>query len=126
MKRDMELIRAILRHVQARNSISPEEVEIDGHEDWIVSRHVEMLADAGFLQTAGTLRTEELLIIPVIDLTWEGHDFVAALENEGIWAKIKQAFPPSELAGMPLALVKGMGLKLLEAYAMQKIGLTSG
>ncbi len=125
MKRDMELVRTILRNVQDRDSVEAEEVKIDGYPEWVVNRHAEMLADAGLLQAAGSLPTEDGLIITIRDLTWEGHDFLAALADEGVWTKIKQTFTPTQLASMPLAIIKTVGMELLKAYALRQIGLGS-
>jgi len=54
VKRDMELVRQILLTVQAKTSLEPELIKIDGHDDAIVGRHVEMLFDNGFLEEAET------------------------------------------------------------------------
>src|ERR1035437_8601270 len=50
VKRDMELVRRILLAVQAKSSLEPELIIIDGLDDAVVGRHVEMLFDAGFLE----------------------------------------------------------------------------
>ena len=60
--------------------------------------------------------------ISIKDLTWQGHDF-AALLNDGVWSRIKQKFSAEELAVMPLSIVKTLGLGLLEALAKQTMGL---
>jgi hypothetical protein len=54
---------------------------------------------------------------------WRGCDFAAAIENDGVWSKIKQALPAKELATMPLSVLKSAGVALLEQYAKAKLGL---
>ncbi|ESY64348.1 hypothetical protein X743_31260 [Mesorhizobium sp. LNHC252B00] len=58
------------------------------------------------------------------DLSWEGRDFLAALQNKGVWNQIKQSFSAAELAGLPLSVVKDLGL--LKECAKSKVGLITG
>ncbi|MER8753034.1 DUF2513 domain-containing protein [Mesorhizobium sp. M1050] len=60
------------------------------------------------------------------DLSWEGRDFLAALQNKGVWNQIKQSFSAAELAGLPLSVVKDLGLGLLKECAKSKVGLITG
>lgn len=123
MRRDMELIRAILRDVQQRQDADYAAVRIAGYEGWIVGRHVELLRDAGYLEASETLDDEDGPLIMVRDLTWGGHDFAAALNNDTVWAKMKQQFSAADLATLPLTILKTAGIKLLEAWALKRIGL---
>jgi hypothetical protein len=59
----------------------------------------------------------------VSDLSWSGHDLVAVLENEGVWNKIKQSFSPTQLAGLPLAVLRDIGIALLTEWAKKQVGL---
>jgi hypothetical protein len=125
MTRDMELIRKIIRTIQARKDASPQMgVEVKGYDPAIVMRHVEMLFNARFIDGAqrGTAGGKPLIVVR--DLSWEGHDFAAAIENEGVWATIKQKLSPTELATMPLVIIKDVGVALLKTYAMRKLGLS--
>lgn len=126
MKRDMPLVRKILLHIEDRNNVRAERVEIDGYDDELVQRHVELLLDAGFIQglKSHTI-SQSLPVMRVTDLTWEGHDFLAAMRNEGVWARIKSSFDAAELAGMPLEVIREIGVGLLKEYAKSKIGLSS-
>ena len=86
-----------------------------------------MLYRAGFLEAPGPISTYDntgVIKVFVRDLSWEGHDFVNALKNEGIWNKIKQTYSPEELASLPLEVLKSVGIGLLTVWAKQKIGLT--
>ncbi len=69
-------------------------------------------------------RIEPARWIVVRDLSWQGHDFAAAIQNESVWATIKQKLSPNELATMPLTIIKDVGVALLKAYAMRKLGLS--
>ena len=124
VQRDMEVVRAIFASVQARGDLRSRSVELEGHEEWIVQRHLELLLDSGFL--AGT-KSEPLSqpypTVLVRDLTWQGHDFAATLSNETVWGKMKQSLSAVELATLPLTVLKDVGTKLLVAYTTHKLGL---
>lgn len=126
MKRDMELVRRILLEVQSRTDVEPRKVEIEGIEQITLARHVEMLVEAEFLQ--GTIAkpsgSRNYPVVWVTDLSWAGHDFLGALENESVWSSIKQSFGAAELATMPLSVLKDVGVALLKEYAMGKVGLS--
>lgn len=124
VKRDMELVREILLIVQARTDIASRPVEVDGKDKDTVERHVEMMVEGGLLkghvQPGGRSYGGQLT---VSDMTWEGHDFLSALENETVWGKMKASFKPSELVGLPFSVLKDVGVSLLKKYAMSKVGL---
>lgn len=122
--RDMELIRLILRRVQAKNDLKPEVITIDGYADPLVRRHMEMLIDAGMLDGAVSRPlSDPTPIIMVRDLTWAGHDLAGALLNETVWVRIKGAVAPTELATMPLAIIKNVGVAVAEKWLLGKLGL---
>jgi hypothetical protein len=120
----MELIRKILLEIQGRKDVSMTMMTILGYEDIVVARHLELLMDAGLIDGVKSAPiSAPHSIILVKDMTWAGHDFAAAIENDGVWSKIKQAFPAKELATMPLSVLKSAGVALLEQYAKAKLGL---
>lgn len=124
MTRDMELIRKILIQIQNRKDSKPEMgITVGGYDRSIVDRHVEMLFNGGFIEGAEAGTAAGLPLITIRDLSWAGHDFIASLENENVWAKIKQKLTPTELATVPLAIIKELGTALLKSYLMSKLGL---
>jgi hypothetical protein len=56
-------------------------------------------------------------------MSWAGHDFVAVLENDTVWSKIKASYSAAQLAALPLEVIKTVGVGLLETWAKQKAGL---
>jgi Hypothetical protein (DUF2513) len=95
-----------------------------GYEDIVVARHLELLMHAGLIEGGENAPINAPHhIFMVKDMTWEGHDFLAAIQNDGVWGKIKQAFPAKELATMPLSVLKTVGIGLLEQYVKAKLGL---
>lgn len=124
VKRDMDLVRRILLDVQAKTSLEPELIKIDGRDDAVVGRHIEMLFDAGYLEgiehSTMASRYRDVL---VKDLSWEGHEFVGAIFKEELWEKLKSAIGPGELASLSLKAIKDASIAAATAYLKGKLGL---
>jgi hypothetical protein len=57
------------------------------------------------------------------DLSWDGHEFIAALETKGVWSSLKSKFDPEELATLPFSSVKDVAIKLATELALTHAGL---
>ena len=126
MKRDMELIRKIIAESESDDDTKTRMLSIDGYDDNVVARHVESLIKAGYVVGNvhhGSMGTE--LAAFVSDLTAEGQDFAAALQNEGIWSRLNESLSPIELATVPLTMIKEICMGLLKTHLMQKTGLSA-
>jgi Hypothetical protein (DUF2513) len=124
MTRDMELIRKILLEIKGRENVRMSTMTIPGYEDWVLARHLELLLEAGLIDGLKSAPlSEPYPTIMVKDLTWEGHDFLAAVENDGVWSRIKETFSAKELAAMPLSILKGASLAVLQHVVMAKLGM---
>ena len=94
MKRDMDLVRAILMEVEnvpdedARRGVT----SIDGYDSATFARHVQLMQEAGLVEAA-VVRADGVGAIKVrVDrLTWKGHDFLDAIRNDTVWSKTKSA-----------------------------------
>jgi DNA-binding transcriptional ArsR family regulator len=103
MKRDMDLARAILFDVEKRGAISGV-LEISVAEDYQpeeIEYHIMLLAEAGLIK-AREPQSQAMHWRP-IRLTWEGHEFLDAARDPGIWAHAQGA----------AATVGGVGFQLL-------------
>lgn len=124
--RDMELIRKIVLAIQAKRDARPEGIEIPDYDGAAVARHLEMMLEAGLIEGQAVDGMDmPFPFVAVKDLSWSGHDFASALANENVWGSIKKAFSPSDIAAMPLGLLKDLGLSLLSQWAKSKLGLPS-
>jgi len=93
MKRDMDLVRKILKKIRDHedpyglNGIP----EIEGYSNSEISYHVDILSDAGLLtsEPLGELGVDYNDFFH-INLTWYGQDFIDAAEDETIWEKAKK------------------------------------
>jgi hypothetical protein len=86
MKRDMDVIRAIV--LEVRSSDSPVS-RVDGIESDVFSTHAQLLEEAGLVHAAiqGDKRAARAAVI--FRLSWAGHDFADSIIDDTIWNKAK-------------------------------------
>lgn len=108
MKRDDDLIRDLLFEAEASDqpyllavmTMNPSEAELKRH------MHAVWLSDAGLF------REENKGVFRITD---QGHDYLAAIRDEGIWKKTKEA--ASTAGGVSL----GIMVDIATAYVRQKL-----
>lgn len=125
MKRDMEVVRSVLKTIQDRTDAKPIHLKIDGIEEDVVALHVALLHEAGYIRgITFTTLSDQFARIAVQDLTWQGHEFAGALlTDDGTWQKIKSAFGPEKLATAPLKMIESVATQALTVWAMKQVGL---
>ncbi|SMO78884.1 DUF2513 domain-containing protein [Paracoccus laeviglucosivorans] len=127
MKNDLDLIRAILLEVEARNTATAEVVEISGWPERLVARHVERLCQDGLLDyTNGYWAGDEgddVKEYLVKDLSTRGHQFLGALRSGDVLQRLKSALKPSELAALSFGKLAQIAGELAEKIIRQKLGL---
>jgi len=121
MKRDMDLVRDLLLHVESDplldgthwlHADTPSELGITGHSADEVGYHVNLLGEAGFLRIMG------METIPAISkLTWEGHEFLDNIRDQGIWSKTKE-----RIKGLPSVAIAVVA-EIAKAEIKAKLGL---
>ncbi len=118
MKRNMELIRAILLKLEEDQSFPKSvKIEVDGFSGREIQYHLFLLHDAGFIE--GHRIDTESPEFCVRAITNAGHDFLAYVKNDTLWNKAK------EMAGtvsqtVPLAVIS----QTLTKLALKAIGVT--
>lgn len=89
MKRDMELIRKILITAQNGNL----QGQIDGYSDDEIKYNKALAIEKGLLKGSVAQDHSKLTDIPgavlTKGITWEGHDFIDAIESDSNWNKVK-------------------------------------
>jgi len=120
MKRDMDLVRALLAQIEEDDRFSGAEAFL-AHEAFTVSPytpeevgyHVLLLLDAGYLKG-----NSEVPSMPVIErLTWEGCEFLENTRDPEIWEKAKER--AKTLRGVSIAIL----LEIVKAEIKKKLGL---
>lgn len=126
MKRDLELIRAILLKVEETPIGQPlsSPLKIDGYEDDdIIAEHVRLLHEKSYIDAriteefnsydlAGLPRVESYTITRLLN---DGHDFIADAKNPAVWKKTLD-FMARKGSDVSLAVVKGVAAKMALEY----------
>jgi hypothetical protein len=130
MKRDMDLVRKILRIFEERDKVSlAKKLDIDGYAPDCVEYHLHLMVQADLLEdpTAELQRSFTVggrmtaVHSGGLSLTWAGHDFLDASRNESTWEKAKRA--AGTAGGMSFDVLKAVLIGLATAAAKKAAGL---
>ena len=88
MKRDMELVRKILLKLE-ENNIGNNDVIIEGYDRSIVAEHCSIMYKYGLIKNfnVASAGNNPYYIFWASGLTWEGHDFLDKIRDDGTWHK---------------------------------------
>jgi hypothetical protein len=91
MQRDMELVRKILLKIEHDGSTkSIFNLPIDGYDMEEVAYHCKMLYEQNLISGyKGNYADNSLYSFSIGTLTWEGHDFIDSISDDGFWNKVK-------------------------------------
>ena len=121
MKRDMNLVRQILLDVEEHGGTHPKatvKLDIPDYSPDVVSHHVKLLKDAGYLTALDHSSNDGSSWIPKA-LTWSGHEFLDAARNAGIWNKALD-MAKQTVGTVSFDLLKALLLKL----GAERLGLS--
>jgi len=89
MKRDMDLVRAILLATEEAPPGRPV-TGIDGYDELDYAYNAGLMEQAGLVEAAVVRASGAGPVAARINsLTWGGHDFLDAVRSDSIWAKTK-------------------------------------
>jgi hypothetical protein len=119
MKRDMDLVRAIMNEVADR--LPPmghmqDRVSIEGYDAATIDGHIELLIEAGLLE--GRVNKGQKVIV-ITGLPWTGHDFIDAARDNTIWSKVK-----ASMLKHVTSVSFDVFLELLKAEGKKRLGLS--
>ena len=124
MKRDMELIRRIMLRIEEKSDLKHEIITLEDEDEERAGHHIDMLYQSGFINgVRNATYSRPYAQILVKDLSWEGHEFLAALKNETVLGQIRQALTPIELATVPLTILASVAAELGKEWLRRKVGL---
>lgn len=124
VKNSVELIHRILSEVRDRESLAARVVHFDDVDQLVVARHVERLYEDGMLEgTRSAYKAADVAKIEVRDLTTAGHALLGALDQTGIWAKLRATLSPAELAAISIKGLAVIAGELAMKAAREKLGL---
>lgn len=91
MKRDWELVRAILAKVEetesTQSTVNPN--EFLGYSEELVSYHIYILEQSGLIEATCSKSLNNPMFCLARSITWNGHEFLDKIRNDTIWKKIK-------------------------------------
>lgn len=101
MKRDIELIRAVLLFVESNQIGEPltitngtefvDEQGLDGIDIYEILNHFQLLIDDGYLNGKCIKHGMGFVNIVCVDsITMKGHDYIDAIRDKGIWTEVKK------------------------------------
>ena len=119
MKRDMDLIRAMLLKVEADpHGFAPVRIEIPNHSQEEVQYHAFLLGEAGLAQvTDVTANGSDSPAALIVRLTWQGHEFLDAAREDDSWKTAKDTI--GKIGGATLQIWIAVLTRLIE----KKLGL---
>lgn len=120
MKRDTDLVRAILLKIEEEGNPELRQVPVvEGYDEGLVTSHVALLMDAGLVSAidASTLDSEDYIEIA---LTWAGHEFLDNVRDPEIWRTTKSG--AAKLGSYSIGLLADLAKAALTAKA-KSLGL---
>jgi len=115
MKRDMELVRTILLEIEDhQNPMTQITLRCPGYSPEQISYHVKILEQAGLIEAKETTGFQFMGWIP-LSLTWEGHEFLEATRNEGVWQKLKAQLKDKGVS-VPFSVIQELAVKIVAEY----------
>ena len=109
MKRDMNLVRELLLHIE--NSNDGRNCHVLPPKDYSAEEtnyHLLLLLDARFIE-ANVAEAFDGTSIRVKRMTWEGHDFLEAIRPPGVWDRVQKRV--GELGSAGFDVVKSLALQ---------------
>lgn len=92
MKRDMDMVRSILKKVEQAPGNLGEADFLGECDPPVVYYHLELMIAHGLLD--GSVRRDwsgDVIEVDISGLTWDGQDFLEAMRNDRVWVRAKKA-----------------------------------
>ncbi|MCP4406615.1 MAG: DUF2513 domain-containing protein [Gammaproteobacteria bacterium] len=122
MKRDVDLIRKLLIHMEEKpDDQIITELELDGHDKFEIMYHFVLMDQAGLIRCErlmSSTTSDRVIRVHPFSLTWQGHEFLEASRNETTWNKAKTLIK-SKSGALSVDVLKA----LLVSMAKESVGL---
>lgn len=105
MKRDMDLIRALLTQIEDSDS-----VHLDTYTKEQILYHKNLLLEANLVHGKTLHGDDQILVVMIDRLTWEGHEFLDAIRDENIWQQTKDSV--EKISGAPIVIIKEVAINI--------------
>ena len=116
MKRDFDLLRNILLTVEECEEVPPKTLRIESFLDLcdnpaVVSMHLQLLKDAGFLECRAISRNDYIKGFEIERITFAGYEYLDSIRNAKIWRDVKEK----------IAVVGGATFDIIKAVAINEL-----
>ncbi len=120
MRRDMDLVRFILREVEdAGGPVRARELVGDDRAFDEVLYHIELLHAHGLIDARVT-RTKGATSAVVLGLTWDGCDYLDAMRDDRVWERAKAAICEA-VGSTTMGVVKTACVKAAEMMVLSQL-----
>lgn len=113
MKRDMDLIRAMLLAIESNPHGFAPKIDIEGYTQEQIGYHALLLGEAGLAKVherkLEEIKTPEAY---VERLTWAGHEFLDSARDKQIWNQAKDVL--NKVGASSLPILMGVLTKIIE------------
>lgn len=117
MRRDMDLIRNLLfvvRDLSPGSDFKTPEYEAFSRDE--VREHLYLLHQAGFIEASvDSVLANSVPYIDPIRLTWEGHEFVEAIQDSSRWERLKKHM--AKMGGFAISVAKPLAIEWMKQEA---------
>ena len=119
MRRDMDLIRDMLRTVaDSDDSVDAKVFVTDEHPSRMIAYHVQMIHEAKLVDEGKLSYNGKTLALYVGPLTWSGQDFLDAVRSDNVWSKTKKIIE-STIGYASFDVIKAVANKIALDMLMQ-------
>jgi len=88
MQRDWDLIRALMLRAENLETDKKLDEAFDRWDEKTVKEHLRLMYEKGLIDAVVSAYGNTIGRVVVNRVTWEGHDFLAAIKNETIWKQV--------------------------------------
>jgi DNA-binding PadR family transcriptional regulator len=114
----MDLVRDILFRLEATDGELDAE-SIEGHDSATVAGHLQLLKEAGLIEAHVLTFFGGKTLVKAQRLTWDGHEYLDAVRDAGVWAQTKR-FIADKGGAATFAVTKAVAVR----YVKEKLGLS--
>ncbi len=112
MKRDMELIRKLLLYVEEHGKytgLRDNDIVIDGYTPEQIGYNLWLLHDGRYIGIIDLRCDHDTYYRCIVtNITWDGHELLDTIRDDGVWKKTKERLAP----------VGSVGIEVLKAVAV--------
>ena len=124
MKRDMELVRKLLLHIEQEYTYQPldsRHIEIDGYSKEHIAYHLKIMDDGGLIDVQNsTVMVGNIHRFVIDGITWNGHEFLDSVRNDGVWSHTKESLKP--VGSASFEVVKSIAVAYIGSKSSERSG----